>query len=92
MSGMFGGVKIPTQGGQVDVGVPGNPILNVEQTAAAMTPPPSPLNPEDPAVVATRDAATAESLRPKGRAANMLTGGSGLLSSPSLARRTLLGS
>lgn len=77
-------------GGGVSAEAPGFvlPKTPVDAPSAA----PAALNAEDPAVVAARDAATAEAQRPKGRAANVLTGGAGLLSSPSLARRTLLGS
>lgn len=93
ISGLFGGNK----GKGAPLGIEGGQPPNITPGVGVGAPPPpapaAPITPAlpdlaDPAIQAARE----KERKPKGRAGTILTGSQGLLSSPFLARRVLLGS
>jgi hypothetical protein len=96
----IGGVNDPGRSRPLGDGSTVNPAGTVmgDGTTIGAGGKPAPADQEDP--ITTQEKArrqiqqeldTQEKKRPRGRAANILTGGTGLLTEPSIARRTLLG-
>ena len=90
---LFGGGGGPSGAGDPLVDQAPNLTPGVGEGAPDPTPAPAPA--AEPAIPALDDpaiqAAREKQRKPKGRAATVLTGSQGLLSSPFLARRVLLG-